>query len=463
MPQSEMAPADEDLQNLYDQVIAGFVEPPPPAFPSPASQNSSFPSSSRQEVHSVGLPHYTPSAAADPPLSRTRSHTPTSPTFQGTSAVIVTNRAQTDLEQPLSLNAPTRSAPKEVVPVVFRKFQAAVPQPSQHQWQHQCPERHQCQNLSHTRSSLGTRAYGSHSLHYSLILPRISGRRLPNPPRSPTFASNGRQYASYIDHVDIDRNSSTTSTNSTDTGTSFGRPPSSLATTVDRNSSYGFPKPVIAATPPTFGFPSPPTFGFPTPEHHTYDGNFSGTEEEELKPLDPSMLSNIAIRLRDKIPRSTHMKGSIPYPRAFSGEDIVVSFYSSHHNPASFSTLHAKSTIQSLIQPYILAHHSSELHDRRAALQIAHSLQNQLFFYEVEWSDQLVVDRPGDVYLFLDENEVTPDGQAGITDVPTSVVTYLSKCYSPSCAEGAVCYAHSCPRRVRIHFLWYGYALLILM
>lgn len=146
---------------------------------------------------------------------------------------------------------------------------------------------------------------------------RLSGRRLPNPPRDPTFAPNGRQYASYIDHVDINRNSSTTSTSSTGTGTSFGRAPSTAATTVERGNSYGFSKHAPAS--------SQTTFGFPSPQIQTYDGYFSGTEEEDFTPIDPSLLSNIAIKLRDRIPRSTHVKASIPYPRAFSGEDIVVS------------------------------------------------------------------------------------------------------------------------------------------
>lgn len=37
-----------------------------------------------------------------------------------------------------------------------------------------------------------------------------------------------------------------------------------------------------------------------------------------------SLLSHLAVRLRDKVPRGTHVKSSIPYPRAFTGKDIVV-------------------------------------------------------------------------------------------------------------------------------------------
>lgn len=40
-----------------------------------------------------------------------------------------------------------------------------------------------------------------------------------------------------------------------------------------------------------------------------------------------SLLSHLAVQLRDKVPRGTHVKGSIPYQNAFTGKDIVVSFH----------------------------------------------------------------------------------------------------------------------------------------
>jgi RHO1 GDP-GTP exchange protein 1/2 len=48
-------------------------------------------------------------------------------------------------------------------------------------------------------------------------------------------------------------------------------------------------------------------------------------EEDENRFINYSMLSHMAVQLRDKVPRGTHVKGSIPYPRAFTGKDIVVS------------------------------------------------------------------------------------------------------------------------------------------
>lgn len=47
-------------------------------------------------------------------------------------------------------------------------------------------------------------------------------------------------------------------------------------------------------------------------------------EYDENRFVNFSLLSHIAVQLRDKVPRGTHVKGSIPYPRAFTGKDIVV-------------------------------------------------------------------------------------------------------------------------------------------
>ncbi len=52
---------------------------------------------------------------------------------------------------------------------------------------------------------------------------------------------------------------------------------------------------------------------------------WEGDEDDESRFISYFLLSHIAMQLRDKIPRGTHVKGSIPYPRAFTGKDIVVS------------------------------------------------------------------------------------------------------------------------------------------
>jgi hypothetical protein len=61
--------------------------------------------------------------------------------------------------------------------------------------------------------------------------------------------------------------------------------------------------------------------------HDDGEGDFyeDGDDEDNIDQfINFAFLSNIAVQLRDKVPRGTHVKGSIPYPRAFTGKDIVV-------------------------------------------------------------------------------------------------------------------------------------------
>ncbi|KAG9017026.1 hypothetical protein FRB90_002035, partial [Tulasnella sp. 427] len=182
------------------------------------------------------------------------------------------------------------------------------------------------------------------------------------------------------------------------------------------------------------------------PDQDAFDGvgdddYFDEEDEDDSRFINLALLSHIAVRLRDKVPRATHVKGSIPYPRAFTGKDIV-------------------STIQSIIQREILITLGISTNDRRIALQVARSLQNQLFFYEVEWGGRTLSDGVEDVYMFLDD-EVPGEGEAGpsnglsegFTELPTGVITVLTKCYSPSCGEGGPCYSYSCPKKGNVSAL----------
>lgn len=164
------------------------------------------------------------------------------------------------------------------------------------------------------------------------------------------------------------------------------------------------------------------------PEAEEEDQYWEDEEEDENLFVNFSLLSHIAVQLRDKVPRGTHVKGSIPYPRAFTGKDIV-------------------STIQSQIQRELAINHGFSTSDRRAALQVARSLQSQLFFYEVEWGGQVLQDGVEDVYMFLDDLPGASDEPPERAELPTGVVTVLTKCYSPGCDEGTVCYSPRCPRK----------------
>lgn len=141
-----------------------------------------------------------------------------------------------------------------------------------------------------------------------------------------------------------------------------------------------------------------------------------------------SLLSHLAVRLRDKVPRGTHVKGGIPYQRAFTGKDIV-------------------STIQSQIQRELLINMGISTNDRRIALGVARSLQSQLFFYEVEWGGRQLTDSVEDVYMFLDDQEGGSIEAQPQEELPTAVITILTKCYSLGCSEGLPCYSPRCPRR----------------
>jgi hypothetical protein len=98
-----------------------------------------------------------------------------------------------------------------------------------------------------------------------------------------------------------------------------------------------------------------------------------------------------------------------------------------------------------------------QTNDRRTALQVARSLQSQLFFYEVEWGGRLLQDGLEDVYMFLDDNPGIGSNneqyRVDREELPTGVVTVLTKCYSPSCQDGSPCYSYSCPRRASVSFL----------
>jgi len=105
-----------------------------------------------------------------------------------------------------------------------------------------------------------------------------------------------------------------------------------------------------------------------------------------------------------------------------------------------------QSTIQSLIVRELALNHGGSTTDRRAALHIARCLQSQLFFSEVEWGARPVEDGVEDLYIFMDD--LGCNSNAPREALPSSLITVMAKCYSPSCGEGPDCYAYGCPRKV---------------
>ncbi|KAG9313170.1 hypothetical protein JVU11DRAFT_6624 [Chiua virens] len=322
----------------------------------------------------------------------------------------------------------------------------------------------------------------SGQLRYTDGYPQVNARPHPDnnasAPLNPRIKDLHPQYSQstdFINHADVTvgRTTSVGSTVSSAQTDLLARNPSAT-TTATTYSDYQPPKvgPVvpmrdISTGTYTFSAPGPSSMGYPG----TYDDSSNGygiqdpstdsfdpsrqsdyaaaggsggalveaedededyfTESDDPDPdrfVNFSLLSHLAVRLRDKVPRGTHVKSSIPYPRAFTGKDIV-------------------STIQSQIQRELLINHGVSTADRRAALQVARSLQSQLFFYEVEWGDKPLQDGVEDVYMFLDDLEGGSESQREREELPTAVITMLTKCYTSTCSEEDPCYSWVCPRR----------------
>ena len=105
-----------------------------------------------------------------------------------------------------------------------------------------------------------------------------------------------------------------------------------------------------------------------------------------------------------------------------------------------------QSTIQAQIQRELLLKYGAPANARRIALQVARSLQSQLFFYKVEWGGRVLQDGVEDVYMFMDDDEGGSDALGEREELPTGVITMLTKCYTSSCQDGpGPCYAYACP------------------
>lgn len=117
----------------------------------------------------------------------------------------------------------------------------------------------------------------------------------------------------------------------------------------------------------------------------------------------PQLIKDLAVQFKDNVPRGTHVKGSVPFETSFTGKDIV-------------------STIRELF-PTVVRNSSAS---RSLAVQVARTLQSQLYFFEVEFNMTLVTDDVQEIFVFPDE--VGLQG-AGSDEIPTGVFTALTPCY----------------------------------
>lgn len=65
------------------------------------------------------------------------------------------------------------------------------------------------------------------------------------------------------------------------------------------------------------------------------DDDFSLNSDNVDDFFNSSLLSHIAVKLRDKVSREVHVKGGIPYHNAFTGRDVVVRAVFFHINVSS--------------------------------------------------------------------------------------------------------------------------------
>lgn len=166
----------------------------------------------------------------------------------------------------------------------------------------------------------------------------------------------------------------------------------------------------------------------PSEEGWDEEGEMEEEEEEvnEIRFFQPAFLSEAALQLRDRVERSRQMKGGIAWVGSFTGKDIVT-------------------TIQSLMP----AHTRLSAVDRRFALVAARSLQNQLWFVEVDWDIKPLRDSSEDVFRFMGEMEGmgAGAGEALNSELPSGLLTMATRCYSPSCTQDQRCYSPRCPFR----------------
>ena len=67
--------------------------------------------------------------------------------------------------------------------------------------------------------------------------------------------------------------------------------------------------------------------------------------------------------------------------------------------------------------------------------------------------DRPLQDGVEDVYMFWDDQEGASDARMEREELPTAVITLLTRCYASSCDEDNPCYSYTCPRRVGRKFL----------
>ncbi|ORX87719.1 hypothetical protein BCR32DRAFT_194653, partial [Anaeromyces robustus] len=135
----------------------------------------------------------------------------------------------------------------------------------------------------------------------------------------------------------------------------------------------------------------------------------------------PALLSNVATVFMKYVPMATYIKDSIKYTNCFRGSDAV-------------------ETLKLIIRTK----------DRNLALLLGRALGNQNLFHDVTYN-HFLRDNSNELYQFSNDimNLIIENAKKSeINTLPHGVYTLLTRCYSPTCSEGNMCYSISCPRRL---------------
>ena len=92
----------------------------------------------------------------------------------------------------------------------------------------------------------------------------------------------------------------------------------------------------------------------------------------------------------------------------------------------------------------------TKLDDRRHALAIARSLEQQVLFFG-GGINMVLFDSNNDQYYFSEATLAYIPGKTEFLTVPVGVFPYSTKCYTYDCQPGGLpCYSYICPNRQNI-------------
>ncbi|KAF9398103.1 RHO1 GDP-GTP exchange protein 2 [Mortierella sp. AD011] len=167
----------------------------------------------------------------------------------------------------------------------------------------------------------------------------------------------------------------------------------------------------------------PSQLPLPYPNGHPYSPSAS-TKAQLLIDFNPGILSTIAVAFRQRMldneaKRSESTNYGLEFPVTFTGKEAVDVIVELTH-----------------------------LEDRRHALSIARSLENQFLFFG--GGDHKLFDSNNDQYFFSDPALAYLPGKSDFPTVPRGVFPCSTRCYSYGCVpEDPTCYSYLCPNRRR--------------